>query len=89
MALELHEMIIGQICRMQARKTEDFRVLRQALGYTLSVVAAQVPEEGFDLIDRWLATGDADLCWIVRNNLKKKRLSNRYPEQVQRRLQKI
>lgn len=88
-ALGWHELIIEQLRRMQGRRTEDFRVLRQALGYTLSVVVARVPEEGFDLIDRWLATDESDLRWIVKSNLKKNRLSSRYPEKVQRRLGQI
>lgn len=88
-ALGWHELIIEQLRRMQGRKTEDFRVLRQALGYTLSVVVARVPEEGFDLIDRWLATDESDLRWIMKSNLKKNRLSSRYPEKVQRRLGQI
>lgn len=89
MALELHERIIERVRQIEGRKTEDFRVLRQGLGYTLSVVISRVPMEGFDLIDRCLSEDDADLHWIAKSNLKKKRLSNHYPEQVQRRLRQI
>lgn len=57
------------------RKTEDFKVLRRTLGYTLSVVTAAAPEEGFALMRECAAWNDADISWILRENLKKKRLA--------------
>jgi hypothetical protein len=57
------------------RKREDFRVLRQALGYTLSVVTAASPEKGFALMRNCATWRDADITWILRENLKKKRLA--------------
>jgi hypothetical protein len=58
-----------------ARREEDFRVLRQGLGYALSVLAAAEPERGFALLERWAASRDPDVAWILRENLKKKRLA--------------
>jgi hypothetical protein len=57
------------------RREEDFRVLRQGLGYALSVLAAAEPEKGFGLLERWAASRDPDLSWVIRENLKKKRLA--------------
>ncbi|MBV9230788.1 MAG: hypothetical protein JOZ18_15880, partial [Chloroflexi bacterium] len=57
------------------RKNEDFRVLRRTLGYTLSVITAAAPEEGFALMRECAAWGDSDVNWILRENLKKKRLA--------------
>ena len=57
------------------RKREDFRVLRQALGYAVSVVTAAAPERGFALMTQCASWGDADINWILRENLKKKRLA--------------
>jgi len=62
-----------------ARREESFRVLRQGLGYALSVLAAAEPEAGFALLERWADGGDPDVAWVLRENLKKKRLA-RYPE---------
>lgn len=57
------------------RKHEDFRALRQTLGYTLSVVTAASPEEGFALMQECASWSDPDITWVLRENLKKKRLA--------------
>lgn len=58
----------------ERRRDEDVRALRQALGYTLSVVTAASPETGFHLMEELAALPDPDIVWIVRENMKKKRL---------------
>lgn len=57
------------------RKSEDFRVLRRTLGYTLSVITAALPEQGFALMCECAQWNDPDVVWILRENLKKKRLA--------------
>src|SRR5947207_6961768 len=57
------------------RKSEDVRALRQSLGYTLSVVTAAAPEKGFALMRDCAGWNDPDINWILRENLKKKRLA--------------
>ncbi len=57
------------------RKREDVRALRQALGYTLSVVTVAIPERGFALMRKCVKWDDPDINWILRENLKKKRLA--------------
>jgi hypothetical protein len=66
------------------RKHEDVRSLRQSLGYTLSVVTAAAPEKGFALMRDCAGWGDSDINWILRENLKKKRLAKfvEYTEKV-------
>jgi hypothetical protein len=63
------------------RQDEGVRILRQALGYTLSVAVAAAPEAGFPVLARLAASMDPDLQWIVRENLKKTRL-HRWPDQI-------
>lgn len=58
------------------RRDENARVLRQALGYALSVVTAASPETGFHLMEELAALPDPDIIWIVRENMKKKRLQS-------------
>jgi hypothetical protein len=58
-----------------ARKSEPFRTLRQALGYCWSVAVAAHPAAGVPLMERWLANPDPDAGWIMRENLKKKRIA--------------
>jgi hypothetical protein len=57
------------------RKRADVRVLRQALGYTLSVVTAASPDDGFALMCEIATWNDPDINWVLRENLKKRRLA--------------
>ena len=52
----------------------DFKTLRQGMGYCWSVVAAALPEQGKRAMERWLSSTDKDVRWIMKENLKKKRL---------------
>lgn len=64
------------------RRDEDVRVLRQALGYSLSVCTAAAPEAGFALLHQLAELPEADVRWIVRENLRKNRLA-RWLDQVE------
>ena len=86
-ALRVHETIVKQILELEERKSEGFRVLRKALGYTLSVVVCAVPMEGFELMAQLIATHDSDLLWIVKQNLRKNRLVRSFPQEVKSTLQ--
>lgn len=57
------------------RRATDPRVLRQALGYAVSVVAASDPAAGLPLLERLATSTDPDARWIARENLKKARLA--------------
>ena len=63
------------ILNSSSRKAEDFRILRQALGYGWSVAVAALPQEGQDLLEKWSTCLDKDIRWIMKENLKKKRLA--------------
>jgi hypothetical protein len=54
--------------------SDEGRVLRQALGYCWSVAIAALPAEGKKRFERWGESADPNIRWIVRENLKKKRL---------------
>ena len=56
------------------RHDPDVRTLRQGLGYCWSVAVAADPAQGLPAF--WaLDDADADVAWIVRENLKKARLT--------------
>ncbi|MDQ0730841.1 HEAT repeat domain-containing protein [Arthrobacter sp. B1I2] len=76
-ALEALDRITASVVGADAgtRRTEPFRVLRQGLGYCWSVAIAASPAAGFRLLERWAATPDRDVRWMVRENLKKARLA--------------
>jgi hypothetical protein len=79
--LRLLDQITGSIASALDRRADDFRVLRQALGYAWSVAIAAEPRSGRALFDKWRASENADVQWIVRENLKKNRLKNIYGAQ--------
>ena len=79
-ALELHKKIFTKILASRERKSSDFKTLRQGLGYSLSVVVSAIPEEGFAYMRHLIETQDADITWIVKENLKKNRLVKNFKE---------
>ena len=81
-ALNLHRQIFERVLDNETRKSEEFRVLRQALGYTLSVVVQAIPAEGFEFMTQLVDSQDPDITWIVKENLKKKRLIKNFPDEV-------
>ena len=81
-ALELHKKIYSRILSNKERKSDMFKTMRKGLGYTLSVVVCAVPKEGFLLIQKLVGLQDADIRWIIKQNLKKKRLTKNFPDDV-------
>lgn len=83
-ALTLHVRITDQLqtADPQERSSAAFRTLRQGLGYSLSVVVAALPPEGFACVHQLAGSLDRDVQWILRENLKKTRLTRRFPEEV-------
>jgi len=69
----LDEITTG-ISATSGNKREDFRVLRQALGYGWSVAVVGEPEMGKTLFEKWAKSSHTDIQWIVKENLKKNRL---------------
>jgi hypothetical protein len=82
-ALQLHRNILDQVLEVKELKSEEFRILRKALGYTVSVVVCAVPEEGFELMAQLVGSQNSDVQWIVKQNLKKNRLLKSFPEEVE------
>ena len=73
--LVLVDRVTHSLSVAQDRRQEGFRVLRQALGYCWSVAVEALPEEGLRLLDHWMSSPDPDVRWVMRQNLKKKRLA--------------
>jgi hypothetical protein len=72
--LKLIDTITTSLVREKDRKAEDFKTLRQALGYCWSVAVVASPIDGKPAMEKWLVNPDADVAWIMRENLKKNRL---------------
>ncbi len=56
------------------RKTEEYRVLKKGLAYGWSVVVAAFPREGKPIFEKWLESSNPEVRWVMKENLKKKRL---------------
>jgi hypothetical protein len=66
----------------EVRRTDSVRTLRQALGFTVAVVVAAAAGD-FGLLDSMATSGDPDLQWAVKENLKKARLRP-WPADIER-----
>jgi hypothetical protein len=64
------------------RRSDEFLALRKGLGYCWSVAVAARPEPGKARMEKWLDSPDADVKWIMRENLKKARLERMDPDWV-------
>jgi hypothetical protein len=57
------------------RRSDGFKVLRQALGYCWSVAAAAAPENARTYFEKWLQSADKDVVWVMKSNLGKARMA--------------
>ncbi len=72
--LQLLDVLTASLTQVVDRKSDDFRVLRQALGYCWSVAVVAWPEKGQPMMEHWLTSSDPDVRWVMRENLRKNRL---------------
>ena len=82
--LRLLDRITASLARGADRRSEEYRTLRQGLGYCWSVAIVALPEEGKTLLEKWSHYPDGDVRWLVRENLKKNRLRKLDPAWVTR-----
>ena len=73
-ALRILDCITASIEAMDDRRSGAFLALRKGLGYCWSVAAAALPKAGKPAMEKWMQSGDRDILWIMRENLKKNRL---------------
>ena len=81
-ALKSHRKIFEIVLRQKERKTEEFRVLRKALGYTFSLVAVIYTPNSFGVMKKLIQLNNKDINWILKENIKKNRIIKHAPERV-------
>jgi hypothetical protein len=81
-AFALHVVVLQSVARANHEEKGEFRVLRQSLGYTLSVIGLAKPKETFALMRKLARSKNADFIWVVKENLKKDRLRRNFPTEV-------
>jgi len=82
--LRIFDKITASMASASDRKDESFKVLRQSMGYCWSVAVAALPQEGKPLMEKWIASADPDIRWMMRENLKKNRLIRLDPAWVKK-----
>lgn len=80
--LALLDAITASIESVAERRSEEFKVLRQGLGYCWSVAVVADSQNGKPMMEKWCGSRDHDIIWIMRQNLKKKRLERMDPAWV-------
>lgn len=82
-ALLIQIRVTGRLLNLpeSRRREESVRVLRQALGYTLSVAVAASPLAGFELLEKFAISPDRYVRQLVQDNLKKSRLQS-WPDRI-------
>jgi 3-methyladenine DNA glycosylase AlkC len=73
--LRILDRITASLLEAGDRKSAAFQALRKGLAYCWSVAVAAHPEAGKPLMEKWLASDDKDVRWIMKQNLKKNRLA--------------
>lgn len=72
--LDTLDAITTNMTRAADRATDEYRALRKGMGYCWSVAVAASPREGKKRMERWMASTDTDVAWIMKENLGKNRL---------------
>ncbi len=72
--LEVLGMVTASLLNEPDRKCSEFKTLRKALGYCWSVAVIFRPEIGKAAFEKWFDSPDPDIRWVVKENLRKKRL---------------
>jgi hypothetical protein len=82
-AMETMSALLASVthARPEERGEEAFKVLRQGLGSSLGIVVTAAPGEGFALMRKCAAVQEPDMAWIIKENLRKKRLTEGFPEE--------
>lgn len=84
--LNILDQVTTSFACLQDRSSEDFEVLKKGLAYCWSVAVAAYPEMGKKLIEKWVKTKNKDINWVMKQNLKKNRLSKMDSEWVSNQL---
>jgi len=82
--LRLLDGMTASIEQAQDRRSDEFTAFRKGLGYCWSVAVAALPGDGQKLMEKWFSSDDSDVLWIMKENLRKKRLERMDGEWVRK-----
>ncbi len=87
--LDILDDVTLSITNLTESKNEAFEVLKKGLAYGWSVAMVACPEKGKKLFEKWVGSKDKEIIWIMKENLKKKRLLKMDKEWVTNQLAKL
>lgn len=82
LVLQILDRITASLQSVEDRRSDEFKALRKGLGYCWSVAVCALPATGKTMMERWFASDDRDIRWIMKQNLRKKRLDRMDAEWV-------
>lgn len=82
--LHLLDTITQRAAHVTDRHDPAFRALRKGLGYCWSVATVADPGTGKALMEKWMGVADRDIRWIMKQNLRKARLTRMDADWVER-----
>lgn len=80
--LKILDEITASLALYVDRRNQDFKTLRKGLAYCWSVAVTANPSAGKPIMEGWFTSPDRDVRWIMKENLKKKRLMRMDPDWV-------
>jgi hypothetical protein len=87
--LAILDVITASIVDEEDRRSDEFKALRKGLGYCWSVAVAALPDAGKQMMEKWFSSDDKDVQWILKENLKKKRLERLDPQWVRESMEQL
>lgn len=83
--LQVADRVLAELEKLPAsgRATEEYRVLKKGLEFTLSVFVAAAPEPGFRFLSRWASSENVETKKIIAGNIRKSRLAKKHPERCE------
>jgi hypothetical protein len=87
--LDILDDVTSSIMNFEDSRSKAFEVLKKGLAYCWSVAVAACPEKGKNLFEKWVGSKDKNVIWIMKQNLKKKRLLKMDKEWVSSQQQKL
>jgi len=73
--LEILDAITYSLAAADDRQSDGFEALRKALGYGWSVAATAAPQNAVPYLQKWMASTDKDVRWVIKTNLGKARMA--------------
>jgi hypothetical protein len=80
--IDILESITESVLLEGNRRTDGLIALRKGLGYGWSVAIVSNPQYGKERFEQWINNPNPNIRWIIKENLKKKRLFKMDPDWV-------